>query len=97
MFHTVRAIKSDYLPNSINQSVFVMDMPCIFCEVFSDSCKIDPDVNKDHRRLTAVLHMIWKDGAQSQKIAPFLQNTLWSHGAQGITHITILHLPYVLW
>jgi len=92
----VLTIKIDYLPNSINHSVFVMDMPCIFCEVFSDSCNIDPDINKDHRQPPAVLHMIWKDGAKSQEIAPLLQNTLQSHVAQGITHTTTLHLPYVL-
>jgi len=92
----VLTIKSDYLRKSINQSVFVMDMPCIFCEVFSDSCNIDRDRNKDHRQPAAVLHMIWNDGAKSQEIAPFLQNTLQSHVAQGITHTTILNLPYVL-
>ena len=43
-------IKCNYLPNSINQSVFVMDMPCIFCEVLSDSCKINPDINRDQRQ-----------------------------------------------
>jgi len=92
----VLTIKSDYLSKSISQSVFVMDMPYIFCEVFSDSCKIDPDVNKDHRQSPVVLHRIWKDGAKSQEIAPFLQNTLQLHVAQRTAHTTILHLPYFL-
>jgi hypothetical protein len=69
-------IKSDYLSNSINQSVFVMDMSYIFCEVFPLSCKINPDVNKEERQPSSVLHMIGQDRSQSQEIVPFLKTPL---------------------